>query len=338
MWRRRLLLAFCSRLACGAAELTAQAELGAAAAQRCARVGGCSGVAVGAADGGADAVEAFEASFLQRATEMGWISQSDTATKAAAAPVQAPLRPLDGEVPLSQLAYASPRGLLHEAIQREWDGIGRGLAHKASVMLQVVQQGAVASNATDEARAYAVHLSSSDFYSEYMWMTAVSFAIWLPLMILFVNFCYPPYKHIDEDDRTKLEKNVWQMWENGLFDCFFELDMKIWFCSTFCMIAMFSETVGKSLIHNYWTAFFAFAVCAFLNQATYCWAYLGFFTLCLQLYFRQRLRSKMGDPTAWTCDSMVEDCCFAACCPCAVVAHEAQVVELAVEQKMYGFV
>jgi hypothetical protein len=328
MWQSCFLLAFCSWFACGAAELADQAEPDLGATQRCARVGGCDG------DGGSDAVDAFEASFLQRATEMGWISQPGDDAKAAAESMAAAA----AEVPLSQLAYRSPRGLLHEAIRREWDGVGRGWAHKANIMLQIVQHGAAATNATDEVKAYGVTLSSPDFYSEYMWMTAVSFAIWLPLMILFVNFCYPPYHHIDEDDRTKLEKNVWQMWENGLFDCFFELDMKIWFCSTFCMIAMWSETVGKSLIHGYWTAFFAFAVCAFLNQATYCWAYLGFFTLCLQLYFRQRLRSKLGDTTAWSCDTMVEDCCFAACCPCAVVAHEAQVIELAVEQKMYGFV
>lgn len=337
MWQRCFLLAFCSRLACGAAELVAQVEFDLGSAQRCARVDGCGRSAVGAAVGGADAVEAFEASFLQRATEMGWVSQPGTATKAAIGSVQAPLQPIAAEVPLSQLAYTSPRGLLREAIRREWDGLGRGWARRADAMLQIVWQGP-AGNATSEARAYANKISSPDFYFEYMWMTVLSFAIWLPLMILFVNFCYPPYHHIDEDDRTKLEKNVWQIFENGLFDCFFEMDMKIWFCSNFCMIAMWSETVGKSKIHGYWTAFFAFAVCAFLNQATYCWAYLGFFTLCLMLYFRQRLRSKLGDTSAWSCDTLVEDCCFAACCPCAVVAHEAQVIELAVEQKMHGFV
>merc|ERR1719450_1467244 len=144
-------------------------------------------------------------------------------------------------------------------------------------------------------------------------------------MILFSVCCYTPYEHVDNDDKTRLEKDVWQVFENGQFDCLFELDMKVWCCSTCCMITLWAETVSKSRVHSFWTAFFLFALCAFLNHVTYCFCYIGLFTLCLQLYFRQRLRRKLSID-ACSCDALTEDLCFVGCCPCAAVAHEAHVV------------
>jgi Cys-rich protein (TIGR01571 family) len=163
----------------------------------------------------------------------------------------------------------------------------------------------------------------------------LSWAIWslLALLISKVAFGPEPDVVIDPEDPVKT-------WEEGHFECCRR--PKICCCSFFCPAVQWANTMHLAGFQHMGTALIIYLLLAFWNGfftpipgwdmdgdlylTGTGWFPTGIYTSILMLFFRQKLRSRVGR-YADTTGSWFFDCCYVLWCPCCAIAQEAMVVQ-----------
>jgi len=165
-----------------------------------------------------------------------------------------------------------------------------------------------------------------------------SFAIWFCLMMCAYFCCYRyqcpvPEKKEDAEAGTKVEKIVEDILHGGHFQCM--QDSNICICSFCCFGLRWADTTSLAGFLSFWVALFCISVMAFLNAAMM-FILFGIFTSTLILYFRHKLRRKLG-VEAWTLGTCCIDLVYVCCCPCCAISQEARIVKEAIEGGHEGF-
>lgn len=147
-----------------------------------------------------------------------------------------------------------------------------------------------------------------------------SWAIYVVLALLIWFVAYPE-RPIKVENIADIEDPKDTL-TNGHFGCM--KNKPICLCACFCpglrwadtmdMFSLVGITMGLSLVF----------ICSLLNGVTYYGnAIVGPFTILLALYFRHRLREKLGLPS-WTLGSCCLDFWYIFCCPWCAIAQEAR--------------
>lgn len=107
---------------------------------------------------------------------------------------------------------------------------------------------------------------------------------------------------------------------HGHFGCL--ADMNICLMSFLCPVVRWSDSMHMAGLLSFWLAFGTLAACYL--PATIFIGVFGIFLVVPLVYYRQKLRDKLGLPSGN--ETYVTDCCFACWCSCCLIAQEARVI------------
>jgi Cys-rich protein (TIGR01571 family) len=165
---------------------------------------------------------------------------------------------------------------------------------------------------------YSFGTNAVHYWDAYFVSSLCTWLIWALLVCLIWFTKYPA-----EPDVDVLGDPV-NTFERGHFSCM--KNKHICACSFLCPVIQFADNqhLGGSLKGH--VALFMFLACGLLNDVTMSGLFVcGLFTSILIIFFRQKLRQRMGlEP--WSLNTII-DIFYVCCCPCCAIAQEALVVQ-----------
>mmetsp|Transcript_68640 Transcript_68640/g.153799 ORF Transcript_68640/g.153799 Transcript_68640/m.153799 type:complete len:294 (-) Transcript_68640:56-937(-) len=105
-------------------------------------------------------------------------------------------------------------------------------------------------------------------------------------------------------------------------------DMKSCMLAWFCTHVQWADTVFQAGLLGFWPAFALFSLCGLVNTFHYGYFVWGLPTIFLQLWFRYRIRRRVGLADE-SCALVAYDFCCICTAPCSYIAQEARGVKSA---------
>lgn len=166
-------------------------------------------------------------------------------------------------------------------------------------------------------------------WSQWYIHVTVSWVIFMMLCLLVWMNMYPDDPDVDEMFADREKADPVQTLTEDHFGCF--KTPRICFCACICPALRWADSVNMAGFMRVPVALGLFFICALVNGLTGTFCYIGIVTCCLILYYRHRLRVKLGVP-AFTLRTCFVDFFFVFCCSFCAIAQEARVVRYAYQQ------
>jgi len=166
-------------------------------------------------------------------------------------------------------------------------------------------------------------------WSEWILQVSISWVLFMLLCLLVWMNVYPDDPDLDEMFADKEKADPVKTFTEGHFGCF--QTPKICLFACVCPALRWADNVNMAGFMTVPVALGLFFVCALLNGLTGTFCYTGFVTCFMILYYRHKLRTKLGLPS-WTCRSCCTDFFYVFCCSWCAIAQEARVVRYAYQQ------
>lgn len=166
-------------------------------------------------------------------------------------------------------------------------------------------------------------------WSDWILQVTISWVIFMLLcLIVWMNY-YPEDPDLDEMFADKEKADPVKTFNEGHFGCLETPRICLFAC--FCPALRWADNVNMANFMKLPVALGLFFLCALANGLTGTFCYFGIVTCFMMLYYRHKLRAKLGLPS-WTCRSCFTDFFFVFCCSWCAIAQEARVVRYAYQQ------
>lgn len=166
-------------------------------------------------------------------------------------------------------------------------------------------------------------------WSQWILHVSISWVIFMLLCLLVWMNVYPDDPDLDEMFADKENVDPVKTFTENHFGCL--QTPKICFCACICPALRWADNVNMAGFVTVPVALGLFFVCALANGLTGTFCYSGFVTCFMILYYRHKLRAKIGLPS-WTLATCCTDFFFVFCCSWCAIAQEARVVRYAYQQ------
>jgi len=175
------------------------------------------------------------------------------------------------------------------------------------------------------------------FSGPYFMTCLTTLVVWTGLGVLCWQLFFFRSEKPVKDEGSKA--NPEDTFETGHFQCC-ENPMDC-VCALFFPCLQWPDNLDTAQLFGFWKAFALLSVLVFANMifhmCIFIAVWIGPFTACAFMYFRQELRRKL-DLSPWTCPSCCFDCVYVSICPFLAIVQDKRVIKEAYEVGHSGFV
>lgn len=251
------------------------------------------------------------------------------------------------------LLTSATRGAAETPLQFQGEDVEGIVATRNKLFLQPAQPGAVISPAISSKQwrkvwAQRLHIAAVRQYlhecrdwvynagfaklpswAEWILHVTMSWVIFMLLgLLVWMNY-YP-----DDPDLQLLfdgteENDPVKTFTDSKFGCFKTPTISLWAC--LCPALRWADNVNMAGFLRLPVALGVFFTCSLLNGLTGTFCYFGFITCFMILFYRHKLRARLGLPS-FTTQTCCVDFFYVFCCSWCAIAQEARVVRLYYQQ------
>jgi Cys-rich protein (TIGR01571 family) len=182
-----------------------------------------------------------------------------------------------------------------------------------------------------ESRIWIYNMGYVQLPSWSVWIlhVTISWVVFMVLSLLVWIHFYPDDPDLDELFSGREGSDPVKTFTDSRFGCF--QAPKICLCACLCPALRWADNVNMAGFMRIPVALGLFFVCGLVNGLTGTFCYSGFITCLMILFYRHKLRAKLGLPS-FTSASCCEDFFYVFCCSWCAIAQEARVVRYAYQK------
>lgn len=158
------------------------------------------------------------------------------------------------------------------------------------------------------------------------WADMFTWSLWFTASFLVLISCYRAYAMKRQSKPGVLGSGNPDFAETKWY-CLSDFDICV--CSFLCPAIRWADTMNVTGLMPFWLAYTLFVFAALVNCFTWGLPAFGLCSPFLLIYFRWRLRLRLGSKVHETFSACPWDCFYVTCCPWCSIAQEALLVQRA---------